>query len=290
MTEGTPSPSDMSRLTGFTSDGLSFTVRDIGPIDGPVVIALHGFPQTSASWDHVAPLLAEAGYRVLAPDQRGYSAGARPRGVRAYGMGSLTADVLALADAAGVVRFHLLGHDWGAAVSWTLASRHADRVASLSAVSVPHPAALSRALRGRQALRSWYIGAFQLPWLPEQLLRIRGGALARRLLESTGMPDTDAAVRLLADPRTATPMLNWYRGIRVREQLGAGRSRVPTLFVWSDRDTAIGRRAAEGAGDFVRAPYRFEVLRGVSHWIPEERPAELSALVLEHLAANPIDG
>ena len=170
----------MSRLTGFASDSLSFTVRDVGPIDGPVVIALHGFPQTSASWDLVAPLLADAGYRVLAPDQRGYSTGARPRAVRAYRMDRLTADVLALADAAGAERFHLLGHDWGAAVSWALASRHADRVASLSAVSVPHPAALARALRGRQALRSWYIAAFQLPWLPERLLRLRSGASAAK--------------------------------------------------------------------------------------------------------------
>jgi pimeloyl-ACP methyl ester carboxylesterase len=276
------------RLTEFRSEGLTFTVRDDGPIDGPVVIALHGFPQTSASWSAVTPLLTRAGYRVLAPDQRGYSAGARPRDVRAYSMRSLTADVLALADAAGAERFHLLGHDWGAAVSWVLAGRHAERVASLSAVSVPHPAALRRALAGRQALRSWYIGAFQLPWLPERLLHARGGVLARRLLAGTGMPDTEDAVRLLRDPRTATPMLDWYRAIRLPGQLGAGRTRVPTLFVWSDGDTAIGRAAAEGAADFVTASYRFEVLRGASHWIPEERPSELAALVLEHLAAHPI--
>ncbi|WP_375390079.1 alpha/beta fold hydrolase, partial [uncultured Amnibacterium sp.] len=239
-------------------------------------------------WSAVTPLLVAAGYRVLAPDQRGYSEGARPRGVRHYSMRSLAADVLALADAAGVERFHLLGHDWGAAVAWTLAGRHADRVASLTAVSVPHPAALRRALAGRQALRSWYIGAFQLPVLPELLLRVRGGALARRLLASTGMRDTRDAVGLLSDPCSATPMLNWYRAIRLRGQLDAGRTRLPTLFVWSDGDTAIGRRAAEGAGDFVRADYRFEVLMGASHWIPEERSAELAALTLEHLAAHPL--
>ncbi|MBW4042827.1 MAG: alpha/beta fold hydrolase [Acidobacteria bacterium] len=278
------------RLTGFVSEGLSFTVRDEGPVDGPVVVALHGFPQTSTSWSRVIPVLAEAGYRVLAPDQRGYSAGARPREVGAYAMGSLTADVLALADAAGASRFHVLGHDWGAAVAWTLAGRHADRVASLSAVSVPHPAALSRALVGPQLLRSWYIGLFQIPRLPELLLRARGGAFARRLLGRTGMRSVDDAVRLLADPRTATGTLNWYRAVRLREQPHAGRIRVPTLFVWSDGDTAIGRRAADGAGGFVIAPYRFEVLTGASHWIPEERPEELAGMVLAHLAANPIVG
>jgi pimeloyl-ACP methyl ester carboxylesterase len=278
----------LHRLTGFDSQGLAFTVRDQGPIGGPVVIALHGFPQTSASWSAVVPPLVDAGYRVLAPDQRGYSPGARPRDVRSYAMASLTADVLALADAAGAARFHLLGHDWGAVVAWTLAGRHPDRVASLSAVSVPHPAATRRALAGTQALRSWYIGLFQLPALPERLLRARGGAFARRLLSGTGMPDPEAALRLLADPRTATPMLNWYRAIRLRGQLEAGRIRVPTLFVWSDGDTAIGRRAAEGAAAFVRAPYRFEVLTGASHWIPECRPAALADMVLAHLAANPI--
>lgn len=276
------------RLTTFVSDGFTFSVQDDGPLDGPVVIALHGFPQTSASWAEVTPLLVEAGYRVLAPDQRGYSRGAQPQAVRAYAMASLVGDVLALADAAGAARFSVLGHDWGAAVGWTLAGRHADRAAALIAVSVPHPAALRRALAGTQLLRSWYMGLFQLPVLPERLLRVRGGAAARRLLGGTGLPSLEASVRLLADPRTATATLGWYRAIRLRGQLSAGRVRVPTLFVWSDGDTAIGRRAAEGAADFVTGPYRFEVLHGASHWIPEERPAELAALVLQHLRAHPV--
>lgn len=277
-----------ARLRTFSSDGLVFPVRDEGPLDGPVVIALHGFPQTSASWAAVTPHLVEAGYRVLAPDQRGYSRGAQPQRVADYAMAALVGDVLALADAAGAARFAVLGHDWGAAVGWALAGRHPDRVASLSAVSVPHPAAMRRALAGPQALRSWYMGLFQLPVLPERLLRARHGAFARRLLGGTGLPSLDASVRLLADPRTATAMLGWYRAIRLRGQLAAGRTRVPVLFVWSDGDTAIGRRAAEGAADFVRAPYRFEVLRGASHWIPEERPGELAALVVEHLRAHPV--
>jgi pimeloyl-ACP methyl ester carboxylesterase len=277
------------RLTAFSSEGLTFSVRDDGPLDGPVVIALHGFPQTSASWAAVTPLLVAAGYRVLAPDQRGYSRGAQPQDVHAYAMASLVGDVLALADAAGAARFAVLGHDWGAAVGWTLAGRHADRVASFVAVSVPHPAALRRALAGPQALRSWYMGLFQLPVLPERLLRARGGAFARRLLGGTGLPSVDASVRLLADPRTSTAMLGWYRAIRLHGQLSAGRTRVPTLYVWSDGDTAIGRRAAEGAADFVTGPYRFEVLTGASHWIPEERPAEVAALVLEHLGTHPIE-
>jgi pimeloyl-ACP methyl ester carboxylesterase len=202
-------------------------------------------------------------------------------------MDGLVSDVLALADAAGAERFHVLGHDWGAAVAWTLASRHSDRVDSLSAVSVPHPAALQRAFAGTQLLRSWYIGLFQLPRLPELLLRVRGGVLARRLLAATGLRSLDESVRLLSDGRAASAMLDWYRAVRLPGQLTAGRVRIPTLFVWSDGDTAIGRRAAEGAAAFVTGPYRFEVLPG-SHWIPEERPEELAALVVDHLAAHPI--
>ncbi len=278
------------RLTQFTSDGLTFDVRDAGPLDGPVVIALHGFPQTSASWAGVVPLLTAAGYRVLTPDQRGYSPGARPQAVADYAMARLCGDVLALADAAGAERFHLVGHDWGAVVAWVLAGRHPVRVATLTAVSVPHPASMARALRGCQLLRSWYVGLFQLPRVPEALFAARDGGLVRRLLTSTGMADTDEAVRLLADGPTATAALNWYRALRLPHALHAGTTRVPTLYVWSDGDTALGRRGAVGTAAFVDAPYRFEVLAGVSHWVPEERPAELAALTLAHLAAHPVDG
>lgn len=278
------------RLTHFSSEGLIFDVRDDGPLDGPVVVALHGFPQTSACWSAVTPLLVEGGYRVLAPDQRGYSPGARPRDVRSYAMASLTADVLALADAAGAGRFHVLGHDWGAAVGWTLAGRHPERVRTLSAVSVPHPASLARSLVGTQALRSWYMGVFQVPGLAERLFAARDGALVRRMFAASGLRDLEPSVQLLTDRRAATATLNWYRALRLPGQLRAGRTDVPTLYVWSDGDTALGRRAAEGTGQFVRGSYRFEVLAGVSHWVPEERPAELARLVLAHLAAHPIEG
>lgn len=278
-----------ARLTEFTSDGLTFDVRDEGPLEGPVVLALHGFPQTSACWSRVAAPLASAGYRVLAPDQRGYSPRARPRHARSYRMAALVGDALALADAAGADRFHVVGHDWGAAVGWVLAGRHADRVRTLTAVSVPHPASLLRSLAGLQVLRSAYMAAFQVPGLAERAFRARDGALVRALLARTGMPDPEPSVRLLRDPEVASGALNWYRALRLPRTLRAGRVRVPTLYVWSDGDPALGRRAAEGAAAFCDGPYRFVVLPGVTHWIPEERPAELAALVLEHLGAYPLD-
>ncbi len=278
-----------ARLSKFVSDGLTFDVRDEGPLRGPVVLALHGFPQTSACWSQVVPPLVAAGYRVLAPDQRGYSPHARPRDLRSYLLAATVGDALALADAAGAERFHVVGHDWGAAVGWALAGRHADRVGTLTAVSVPHPASLVRSFAGPQALRSWYLGAFQVPGLAERAFRAWDGALVRRLLVRSGMADPEPSVRLLRDPEAARGALSWYRALRLPGTLRAGRVRVPTLYVWSDRDAALGRRAAEGTAAFVDGPYRFVVLAGVTHWIPEERPAELAALVLEQLAAHPLD-
>lgn len=175
----------MDRLTTFDHDGLSFEVIDTGPLDGPVIIALHGFPQRGSCWAGVTPLLAAAGYRVLAPDQRGYSPGARPGAIEAYRMDRLGGDVLALADAAGARSVHVLGHDWGGAVAWYLGSRHADRVRTLSVASTPHPRAMITAMRGSQALRSYYMALFQIPKLPELLLRVRDGALLRRWLGSS---------------------------------------------------------------------------------------------------------
>ena len=194
-------------LTAFEHDGLRFRVHDWGPVGGrspsePTggrsVIALHGFPQTALAWERVAARLTPAGVHLLAPEQRGYSAEARPREVSAYTMDKLASDVLALADAAGWDRFDVVGHDWGGAVAWYLGSRHADRVRTISVVSTPHPLALWQAFRGPQALRSWYMLVFQLPWLPETLLGAGDGRLAARMFAAARtaatLPATVAAV------------------------------------------------------------------------------------------------
>jgi pimeloyl-ACP methyl ester carboxylesterase len=269
-------------LVTFTNDDLRFDVLDQGPETGEVIVALHGFPQLSSCWDAVTPTLTGAGYRVLAPDQRGYSPGARPAKAKDYRLDLLGGDVLALADAAGADRVHLLGHDWGAAVAWYLASRRADRVRSLSVVSTPHPRALIKALRGRQLLMSWYMPVLQLPWLPEVALRSRNAALTRRMLGRSGLPTVrqEETAALLAEPGAATATLNWYRAMRTRHAPGPGRVAVPTLYVWGDHDAALGRAAADHTAEWVTGPYRFEILKGASHWIPDERPNELANLVL----------
>lgn len=264
----------------FTRDGLTFDVRDGGPPDGEPVVLLHGFPQDASSWARVEPALHAAGLRTLAPDQRGYSPGARPRERAAYRIGELVADVLALLDAAGLARAHLVGHDWGGGVAWQTAARHPDRVSTLTVLSTPHPAALSWAYRhdAQQRRKSWYMLAFQLPWLPEHLY----ARIVFRSLRDSGMPPLDAAryARRFADPAELSGPLGWYRAMRLPEPgphpppIG-----VPTTFVWGRHDIALGRAAAERTARHVAAAYRFVEL-DASHWLPEANAAEVAAEVL----------
>ncbi|PTR37466.1 pimeloyl-ACP methyl ester carboxylesterase [Rhodococcus sp. OK611] len=274
------------RIASFRRDGLVFDVRDTGPLDGVPVVLLHGFPQDSRSWDRLAPLLHRRGFRTLAPDLRGASPGARPRSRWAYRSSQLTADVVALIEQAGAGPVHLVGHDWGAAAAWSTAAARPDLVRTLTTLSVPHPAAFVQAvLTSSQVLKSWYMLAFQVPVLPELVLS--RGAMRRQLI-ATGMSPDDAT-------RDAVPMrekararggLNWYRGMAFTTPGRASASvRVPTLHVWSDGDTAIGPVGAALTPRYVDAPYIFEVLEGVSHWIPDEAPERVDALLGEHLAA-----
>ena len=190
------------RIHTFSHDGLTFDVRDTGPLDGPPVVLLHGFPQTSTSWDKVSELLHGDGYRTIAPDLRGYSPGARPSGRRAYATELLAEDVAALLAVVGEP-VHLVGHDWGSAIGWVVAARHPDRLLSWTAVSVPHPAAFVASMaRSTQLLKSWYMGFFQLPVVPELVLaRARG--VRERVLRHAGM-DRDLLARFHAEGEVPT--------------------------------------------------------------------------------------
>ena len=271
----------------FTRNGLIFDVIDVGPPEAEAVVLLHGYPQSSASWRSVVPGLVAAGYRALAPDQRGYSPRARPVGRRAYVMTELVADVLALADQAGVERFHLVGHDWGGAVAWALGTDHPDRLRTLTVLSTPHPGAFLRsAVTSGQALRSWYMGLFQIPRLPEWLTLVGDGRVALSSMRRTGLSEDRAREYLerMREPGALTGALNWYRAIPL-ETAGIREAppvTVPTLYVWSTGDVALGRKAAELTARHVSAPYRLEILDGVSHWIPEEAPDAVVRLVLDH--------
>jgi pimeloyl-ACP methyl ester carboxylesterase len=277
-------------VDSFFRDGLTFDVRDAGPADGDPVVLLHGFPQDSRSWDRLAPVLHGAGLRTLTPDQRGYSPMARPRGRAAYKPRELVADVVALLDAAGLERAHIVGHDWGASVAWALAGWHPDRVRTLTALSVPHPGAMAKAmLTSDQALRSTYMAAFQLPALPELTLLARGGAPLHRMLRRSGLPEDLAEhyVARMREPAALTAALNWYRALPWHARDPVGRVRVPTLHVWSTGDTFLGRAATEDTARFCGEQYRLEVLEGVPHWIPELAAEQIGELVVAHTRSAP---
>jgi pimeloyl-ACP methyl ester carboxylesterase len=263
-----------SRIRSFERNGLVFDVTDAGPINGQPVVLLHGFPAAADSWNAVADGLHRAGYRTLAPDQRGYSPGARPADVQEYAIGQLVLDVLTLADTARMRRFHVVGHDWGGAVAWHLAAAQAMRVQTLTVLSTPHPRAFAESLAcSTQLLRSWYTLAWQVPRLPEWVMTAGGGALLRVVLARSGLPQPVArtyADRML-EPGALTAALNWYRAaLHPRGAIvDVADVAVPTLYIWSNRDPSIGRTAAELTRRHVNSAYRFDVLDNVSHWIPE---------------------
>lgn len=273
----------------YSNGELVFDVTDAGPSDGEVIVLLHGYPEDRLSWSAVIPPLTAAGYRVLAPDQRGYSPRARPEGRKAYRMDLLVDDVVALIDSAGATRVHLVGHDWGGGVAWGLAMSHPERLYSVTSLATPHPQAMLRAMgTSGQLLRSWYMLVFQLPRLPELSLRGAGRTQTAKTLQKSGLA-ADKVDRYLArfdEPGAATAAINWYRGIPFGSRSAAGAVQVPTLYIYATGDFALGRKAADLTGRYVAGPYRYEVLDGVSHWIPEEEPAQVAELVLDHVRAH----
>jgi pimeloyl-ACP methyl ester carboxylesterase len=272
----------------FEHDGLTFDYLDTAT-DGEAVVLLHGYPGSHRSWDRVAPALMQAGYRVVILDQRGYSPGARPRGRRAYALDRLTGDLLALADAAGVDRFHVVGHDWGGAVCWAAAASRPDRLLSMTSLSTPHLRALLRSiLSSAQALRSSYMLLFQIPWLPELVLTGGpGGRVFVRTLVESGLSEA-RAVEYLALMRSgaAGPALNWYRAIPFHRPDRINEISVPTLYLYGTGDRFLDRRAADLTARYVTGRYRFEALEGVGHWIPEEHAEVIRPILLDHLRAS----
>ena len=286
---------ETSRITEFERDGLVFDVVDAGPLDGPVVVLLHGFPERNTCWRDVTPILNAAGLRTIAPDQRGYSPRARPKRRRDYVVDELAADIATLIELAQQRsleaggdggKVHLVGHDWGAMVGWMLAAKHADLVATYTAFSVPHPAAFVRAIAGRQALKSWYMAAFNLPVLPELL-----GATGRMrgMLRGTGMTRADVArfQREIVEYGALPGGLGYYRALPfgllgLREDLTV---HLPTTMVWSDGDTALDRRGPEQTAKSCTGPYEYVELAGVTHWIPTQAPEAAAETILDRVNA-----
>jgi pimeloyl-ACP methyl ester carboxylesterase len=277
----------------LAANGLRFTSDVAGDAGAPLVLLLHGFPQTRYTWRHQLPALAAAGFRPVAPDQRGYSPGARPSGVAHYAVDLLLADALAIADALGAPRFHLVGHDWGGQLAWLLAARHPERVRTLTMLSRPHPAAFARALASdpQQGERSKHHRAFQDPATASLLIEDDARRL-RRLLRDHGVPsaDADAYVAPLSTHDAIDAALNWYRasfwgrsGLALADTPAV---RVPTLFLWGDADRTVGRAAADATRDFVSAAYRFVIVPGAGHFLTDQAAEVVTTELLEHLASH----
>ena len=264
------------------ANGFTFEVLTCGS-GNTFALCLHGFPEVALSWREQMLTLAGLGYRVWAPNQRGYGRSSRPARQEDYGIEHLIDDVAGLIDVSGATHVVLLAHDWGALVAWTFAARRVRPIERLVILNVPHPACFARALRHpQQVLRSWYVAFFQLPRLPELVLGWRRAALVGRAMLSTSTDRAhfprdllDAVRENAAQPGALTAMLNWYRafvrggGLRQQLRLGFPVIETPTLMLWGDQDTALSLRTTENTDRYVR-DLTFVRLRGVSHWVQQD--------------------
>ena len=266
------------------SGGVTLNVEVHGPDKGPAVLLLHGFPDSSRLWSKQVGPLVDAGFRVIVPDQRGYGRSGQPAGVDAYDLVLLATDALAVLDQAGVDKAHVVGHDWGAAVAWGVASFAPDRVDRLVALSVGHPASF-RSAGFEQREKSWYMLLFQFEGIAEEWLSADDWANFR---EWSHHPDADGVIADLENSGSLTPGLNWYRAnvhprTLVEPPLELPRVTVPTMGVWSTGDFALTEQQMTGSADFVAAPWRYERIDGPGHWMQWEAPEQVNALLLDFL-------
>ncbi len=279
-------------LVRIAANGMEFRAR-IGGFDNPEprgdLLLLHGFPETSIMYQPLIDAASEAGFRVVAPDQRGYSPGARPSGRAAYATELLVADALAIADVVGFQDFHLVGHDWGAGVGWAMTMGNADRLLSYSALSIPHIAAFGAAIAEdpEQQSRSAYMAFFWLPWIPEQTFALNDFAALRQLYGDHPTTELNEYLTVFREPGALTGALNWYRASAdTPASLKApGNVTTPILFIWGNQDQAVGRTAVEGQSAFIDGPLK-EVELDTGHWLMATATDNVVAEVLMHLNRN----
>lgn len=277
------------------ANGLDFELVEAGTGDR-LALCLHGFPELNFSWRHQIPMLAAAGWRVWAPNLRGYGATTRPKGVAAYHIDNLTADVAALIDASGANEVMLVAHDWGAAIAWDFAIRRLRPLSRLVIMNVPHPHVFAREIRRwRQFRRSWYMFAFQLPWLAEWGLTRRDACAVRRAFAGMAIDKTrfpadvlDIYAKAAQRPGAATAMVNYYRAaFRAGRRIVAGDGRVdmPTLMIWGEADSALNIHCTVGTGAYCPD---FTLLRlpGVSHWVQQEAPEAVNSALGKWLSST----
>lgn len=274
------------------TNGIHLNVLQDGPEDGPMVILLHGFPDFSYGWHHQIPFLVEQGYRVWAPDQRGYNLSDKPDGVDAYTIDELAKDFIGLMDAAKEENVIVIGHDWGAGVAWYLASQYPERITKMIVMNVPHGAIMMKHLRSNfsQMRKSWYMLFFQIPWLPEFLSKLKNWAWLSGMLKKSSRPDTftESDIKQYkaawSQPGAMRAMLNWYRAfVRKPPPMPANpRIRVPTLLIWGVNDIALGKEMAQPSIDLCDNG-RLEFIEEATHWVQHDAPDKVNTLIKEFL-------
>ena len=276
----------------LTVHGLRLHAVCAGPASGELVVLLHGFPDFWYGWRKQIPVLAAAGYRVIAPDQRGYNSSDKPAGRRAYGIEAIGEDVLGILALLGHARAHVVGHDWGAIIAWWLAIRHPTRLSSVVPMNVPHPLVMDRHLKRDplQVARSWYIFFFQLPSAPEWLLSRDGARPFARFVAESANPGSfpEEVLEIYREawlqPGAMTAMLNWYRGVVLaRPPVPRDvRVRVPALVIWGANDLVLERSMAAESVELCDQG-RLELISDASHWVKDDCPNRVNALLLEFL-------
>ena len=279
------------KIEDIEANGMRFRCRTAGETGEPVVL-LHGFPETSHMWTPLMESLAAQGYRCLAPDQRGYSPGARPEETEHYSYDHLASDVIALADAMGFGKIHLIGHDHGAGVGWATVFRNLDRIQSWTALSVPHVAAFVNAIRTDpdQQERSTYIGFFVKPEAPEKELSANDYQSFKEWWALSSAEEVEDYLSVFRQEGALTAALNWYRAGLIgagAPLLSVGSISTPTLMIWGNQDDAIGRKSNEDAAQYMTGPYKFVEL-DAGHWLVQEETERVIDEVLQHLRANPV--
>jgi pimeloyl-ACP methyl ester carboxylesterase len=270
------------------TNNIHLHVVQDGPPDGPLLILLHGFPEFWYGWRRQIPLLASAGYRVWAPDQRGYNLSDKPRGIAAYSLDQLAADVVGLIDAAGEQQAFLVGHDWGGAVAWRVAASYPERLRKLIILNTPHGSVMAKNLRQNRAQlrKSWYMLAFQIPWLPEFITRLRNWELGTEALRKSSLPGTFSAADLdeyrkaWARPNAYHSMLNWYRAAIQKPPSPPANRRisVPTLLIWGAKDRFFEQTLAQPSIDRCDDG-ELVIIEGATHWVQHEEAERVNGLI-----------
>lgn len=277
------------------TNAIQLHVVFCGPADGEPVILLHGFPEYWGGWKRQIPALAQAGFRVIVPDQRGYGQSDIPRGVAAYSLRELAKDIVGLMDALGYENVYLAGHDWGAVAAWTVGISYPERVRKLAILNVPHPAVMFDFLKKspRQMLKSWYIAFFQIPGLADWLLARHDFALAARLLISSGKKGTFSRPELEEYKQAwrasggLTGMINWYRALAQKRPAltGSLRLNMPVLILWGKNDVAL---SAEMAAESLKYCKNGQLVyfENATHWVQHDEAASVSARLVEFLGVD----